>query len=202
MAKSVLSKERQEWDNEPDATALEHAGAISDFHAAEAAYRLLVDKGSILSMANLGSRYEFRSKGDGGPDFAQAEFWYRKAVDSGSAVSTLPAGYFYLRRKDYDKAREIFSIGMERDYAPSITRLGDLYVKGIGVERDYDIARALFNRASDLGNLWAQAAIAAMTISLATNQWDKLKGVLMMVVAGLKIRLQRWREPRSERLKK
>jgi hypothetical protein len=41
-------------------------------------------------MVNLGSRYKFRRKDDGGPDFAQAEFLYRKAIEARSAAATLP----------------------------------------------------------------------------------------------------------------
>lgn len=202
MKKDTVSMEWQEWNKEPDTVALERAASIKNFSEAEAAYKLLIDQGSILGMVNLGNWFEFRPKVSGGPDLAQAEFWYRKAIDSGSAVATLPVGYFYLRRKDYEKAREMFSIGMDRGYAPSIARLGDLYVKGIGVEQNYDLAEAFFKRASDLGNLWAKVAVAAMTVSLARNSLTKFKGLLMVVIAGLELRFQKWREPRSERLKK
>lgn len=202
MKESPISIERQEWNKEPDVAALEQAASLLDFSEAETAFKNLIGRGSVLSMVNLGSRYESQSRAEGSRDFTQAEYWYRKAIDAGSAAATLPVGYFYLRQKDYKKACEIFSIGRERGYAPSIVRLGDLYVKGQGVECDYAVAKSLFSQAADLGNLWGKSGAAAMTMSLARSRSEKYKGSLMLIIALLQIKYQKWREPRSEKLKK
>lgn len=202
MKKKSISLERQEWNLEPDEAGLEKTANIVDSDDRERHIKELISKGSILSMVNLAHFYENRYAEDGGPDPSLAEIWYRKSVESGSAVATLKAGYFYLRQKNYEKAREVFSIGRDRNYAPSIVRLGDLYVKGLGVERNYDIAKSLFKQAADLGNMWAKAGMAAMTMNLAHNPVTKYKGSLMLVIALLGIKYQKWREPRSERLKK
>ncbi|MGX7002461.1 tetratricopeptide repeat protein [Caballeronia sp. KNU42] len=202
MKKTKISLEWQEWNKEPDASALAHAASILSFSEAEAAYRLLIDQGSILSMVNLGSRYEYRSDSDGGPDFAQAEFWYHKAIEAGSAVATLPVGYFYLRRKNYEEAREVFSIGRDRDYAPSILRLGDLYAKGLGVERNYDIAQDFFKQAACRGNLWAKRTAAVLAFRRSRDIVTRFGWWMLVATSYLEFRYQKWREPRSERLKK
>lgn len=193
------SFEKKEWSKEPDATALECAMKMN--HAdAEGKYRALVEKGSVLSMINLGHIYEYKKNKDTDLDSKESEFWYKKAVDAGSAIATLHCGYFYIRRKDYEKAREIFSIGAVRGYAPSIVRLANLYIKGYGVDRDYDKAIILLRQASDLGNIWAKLAIATMTVTLADSTLIRLKGMFMVFFAGVQFRVQKWRDPKSERL--
>ncbi|SDR50940.1 tetratricopeptide repeat protein [Paraburkholderia tuberum] len=202
MKKKAISQERLEWDLEPDEEGLVKTASIADSNERERHIKDLVARGSILSMLNLAHFYEYRRAKNGGPDLVSAEAWYQKAVESGSAVATFNAGYFYLRRKNYEKAREIFSVGMDRGYAPAIVRLADLYVHGLGVEKDYDRAKELYKRAAKNGNLWAKAALGAMTASLASSVWVRCKGYVMVALAGIQIRFQKWREPLSERLKK
>lgn len=201
MRREIPSIEAAEWDTEPDVAALEFAASMN-FAEAEIAFKVLIGKGSVLSMANLGHQYEYRPKVQGGPDYEQAEFWYRKAVNSGSAVVTVPFGYFYLRRKNYDRAREVFSIGVERKYAPAFVRLADLYIEGLGVERDYDYARNLLKSASELGNLWAKRALARMDFNIGKNPMIRIRGLVLCWAADLQFYMKKKRNPRSERLKK
>lgn len=196
-----ISMEKREWNSEPDVSALERAASLRGSDA-EVAYTELAEKGSVLSMANLGNYYEYRRISDGGPDYMRAEFWYRKAIDSDSAVVTLHFGYFYLRRKEIFKAMAVFSLGVERGYAPSIVRLADFYVKGIGVARDYACARALLKQASDLGNLWAKRGLARMDFNIGKDPATRLRGLVMRLTADAQFYLEKKRNPSSERLKK
>ena len=199
--RDFVSIERKEWDLEPDVEALEHASTL-DFAEAEKAFKILSDKGSVLSMANLGHRYEFRPRDYGGPDYSKAEFWYKKAIASGSAAATLPCGYFYLRRKNYEGARATFSIGVERKYAPAFVRLADLYIEGLGVAKDYTKARDLLRDASQLGNIWAKRALARMDMNIGRNPAIQIRGLIMCLIADLQFYLKKKRSPHSERLKK
>jgi TPR repeat protein len=201
MKKSPISMEKKEWNTEPDVAALEHAATLN-FAEAEVAFKLLIDRGSVLSMVNLGTRYEFRPKGHGGPDLVQSEYWYRKAIDSGSAVATLPVGYFYLRQKRNDKAREIFSIGVDRGYAPSMVRLAHLYANGIDVEKDDAKVDALLTRASSLGNHWAKISIAERYMNADGNYLKVVKGIYLLCIAAIPFRFDRKYRPWSEKLKK
>ncbi len=196
-----ISVESGEWEREPDMTAIESTGLLDDVVEAEAQYKALVEKGSMFSMIKLAHLFERRPAERGGPDFNQAEFWYCKAVDTGSAVATFHCGYFFYRRKNYDKARDMFSIGRERQYAPSIVRLAHLYLNGIGVNRDYSKARILLTQASSLGNLWAKRALARMDFNIGENGFVRARGVVMRLVSGLQFFFENRRDPNSERLK-
>lgn len=201
MKKVTISMERQEWDREPDSAALKDAATLG-YPEAEQAYQVLIEKGSILSMVNLGNRYEFRLKEDGGPDLARAEYWYRRSVDAGSAVATLPAGSFYLRREKYTEARQIFEIGAERGYAPAMVRLVALYGKGLGVERDDAKADKILLDAANLGNLWAKLALAERYMMTKGNYLKVAKGLCLACVSAVKIAYETKFRPWSENLKK
>lgn len=201
MHKKWISKEKHEWNLEPDAAAVERAAKL-EFKDAVATYKLLANRGSILSMANLGHRYEHRGIEDGGPDFTEAEAWYQKAVDCGSAVSTLPFGYFYLRKKDYTNAIRVFSIGADRGYAPSTVRLAYFYANGIGVDRDLPWAENLLRRAAKLKNIWAKIGLAEMYMKTEGNYLKVARGLCLIGVAAVQFRLERRFNPDSERLKK
>lgn len=192
----------QELAREPDADAFLRAESMSDYESAEETYKALVDRGSVLSMVNLGRLCEQEGNGTKGGNNEQPELWYKRAVDAGSAVATLYYGSFLFRIGAYDRAREIFSVGRSRGYSPSIVRLANLYLKGLGVERDYSKARALLEQAAELGNLWAKVALAAMTVTLGRTAIVRFKGLLMGIAAGVHLRIERWRDPYSERLKK
>jgi TPR repeat protein len=201
MKINSISIEKQEWNLEPDVTALELAATLR-FHEAEIQYKLLAQRGSVLSMANLGNRYEFRNSKDGGPDLLLAEHRYQKSIDSGSAVATLPFGYFYLRRKDYENARRIFVIGAERNYAPAMTRLAYLYLYGIGVGLDESLAKTITARAAELGNLPAKHSLCLMNLNTCTTFLSSLRWALVTFLTMAQIYIEEKRNPGSERLKK
>jgi len=196
------SIEKSEWDREPDADALERAASIDDFLGREGAFNKLVDAGSILSMINLAHLYEHRPQQFGGFDVDLCEKWYRRAIEAKSILATFQFGYFYLRRKDYINAMEMFDIGAKKGCAPSMIRLADLYIHGLGVARDINRARVILNRAGGLGNLWAKRALARMDKNAGGNYYIKLKGAVMCYVTDLQFNFEARRNPKSERLKK
>lgn len=193
--------EKQEWEREPDAAALEHAGTLGDSEA-KSEYEALAEKGSVLSMINLGHLSEYRKIQDGGPDFTGAEIWYRRAVDAGSAVATFHLGCFYFRRKNYTNTWRELMVGLERGYAPSIVRLAYLYIDGIGVKRDHAQARIFMRRASELGNLWAKRGLARMEFNVGENLYVKIKGAATYICARVQFFFEERRDPNSERLRK
>lgn len=191
--------ESGEWEREPDITAIENAGLLNESEA-ELQYKILVERGSMFSMLRLAHIFEFRPPERGGPDFKQAEFWYCKAVDSGSAVATFHCGYFYFRRKNYDKAKDMFAIGVERKYAPSMVRLAYHYVHSLGVAKDYIEAKVLLRQANKLGNLWAKRSLARMDFNIGENLLVRAKGLVMCLVSDLQFYWEKKRHPDSERL--
>lgn len=194
-----ISVEGREWEREPDIAAIERAGLLDESEA-ELQYKVLVERGSMFSMLRLAHIFEFRPPEQGGPDFKQAEFWYCRAVDSGSAVATFHCGYFYFRRKNYDKAKDMFAMGAEREYAPSIVRLAHHYLFGLGVTQDHPKARNLLGQASELGNLWAKTGLARMDFNAGENLRVRAKGLAMCLVSDLQFYCEKRRHPDSERL--
>jgi TPR repeat protein len=202
MSQRAISRERHEWDLEPDEAALAMTGNIANTSEREKHIKDLISKGSVLSMLNLAHMYEHRYAEDGGPDLDLAETWYRAAVEKGSAVATLKAGYFYLRKKEYVKAREMFSIGAQREYAPSVLRLAHLYANGLGVEKDDSKTEELLLRAAKLGNLWAKISRAERYMNTDGNYLKVAKGLCLICIAGVQFRFERKFRPWSEKLKK
>ncbi|MEQ5840077.1 hypothetical protein N0A02_11630 [Paraburkholderia acidicola] len=201
MRRASISIERQEWDREPDDAGLELAATLG-YSEAEGAFQSLIAKGSVLAMVNLANVYEFRPEENGGPDFVLAEYWYRKSIDAGSAVSTLPAGYFYLRRKKYKEAQQVFAVGVERGYAPSVLRLAHLYANGLGVEKNDARADELLTQASKLGNLLAKMWLAERYMSTKGDYLKIAKGLCLICVAAAQYHYERRYRPWSEKLKK
>jgi TPR repeat protein len=201
VRQAAISMERREWDREPDEAELERAAALG-FPEAELAYQSLIERGSVLSMVNLGSQYEFRPKENGGPDLTLAEYWYKKSIDAGSAVATLPVGYFYLRQKNYEEACCVFAVGAERGYAPSMLRLAHLYANGLGVEKNEAKTDELLLRAAKLGNLWAKISRAERYMNTGGNYLKVAKGLCLLCVAAIQFRIESRFRPWSENLKK
>jgi len=201
MKKQFIEVWRQEWSAEPDVAAYHQASAMKDFAEAEKSFMALVGRGSVWSMMSLGYRYESRPENAGGPDLAQAEYWYQKAVDSGSAVATFYEGNFYLRRKIFKKAREIFTIGMKRGYAPSTFRIAGLYAEGWGGNQDTDMAESLYKKAISMGNIMAKIGLASLNFYARKGIAWKLNALLGLISANLQYRYIKWKDPKSERLK-
>jgi TPR repeat protein len=196
--------DKEDWSKEPDVDGLYRAVAAfqADPKEGEAQLRALAEKGSALSMVKLGHMYAHRSPDMGGPDSESAERWYRSALHAGSQIATYNLGSFYLRQKDYVQAQEVFELGTEMGYGPSAFNLGRMYLFGLGVDKDYDRAFALYQRAAALGNLWGKLSVATMTVTLGKGMPRKIKGLLMLVVAATQFRIQKWQDPKSERLTK
>lgn len=194
----------EDWAREPDLDGLHNAldAFASDPSEGESQFLVLARKGSVLSMAKLGYIYAHRPADRGGPDYAAAECWYLAAIRAGSKAATYNLGSLYLRRKDYVKARAIFEQGTEMRYGPSAFNLGRMYLYGLGVDKDYERALALYRQAAAMGNLWGKLSVATMTVTLGDGTLTKLKGLLMVCVAATQFRIEKWRNPRSERLTK
>lgn len=192
----------EDWSREPDIDGLRIA--LDEFEVepleGERRFIVLAEKGSALSMAKLGYIYSQRAADRGGPDLEAAENWYLLAIRAGNKMATYNLGTLHLRHKNYMKAKEAFESGGKMNYGPSVFNLGRLYTYGIGVEKNSDLALALYKRAASLGNIWGKLAVATMTVTLGKGALEKIKGIIMVIIAGVQFRVQKWRDPRSERL--
>jgi TPR repeat protein len=96
----------------------------------------------------------------------------------------------------------MFSIGAQREYAPSVLRLAHLYANGLGVEKDDSKTEELLLRAAKLGNLWAKISRAERYMNTDGNYLKVAKGLCLICIAGVQFRFERKFRPWSEKLKK
>ncbi len=194
------------WEKEPDLKQLWIVQEMRKTDPARAieGLRALAEKGSSRSMLHLGWSYQ---KGIGVPaDMAQAEKWFRLAYEKGPAKIKKEAAYFlgwiYFLRNDYAKAHELFSAGAAMDYPPAIYRLARMYRDGLGVEKQPDKARQLFEKASALGNLFAKRGLALQLLSGHFGFMNILRGLGLLLRSSKQIFLVAGKNPSSEQLRR
>lgn len=155
----------QDSEDEPDLIRLNAAYDLLQIDPAQAIkeLQLLAEQGSLSGMLHLGWAYQ---KGTGnGVEPEQAEIWFRRAYEKGSRLAIYYLGHLYLRQKEYSKAHDIFTTGASMDYVPAIYCLGQMYMDGAGVSKQPDKARALLERATALGHVFAKRSLAKLLMS-------------------------------------
>lgn len=131
-------------------------------------YRLGATAGSGACVNDLGALYYLGDLVE--QDYEKAAELYREAADRGCYQSVVNLGYIYeygrLGEPDHGKAYRCFALAAA--LAPSseaICKLGDMYARGHGVERDVRVAFSLWNRSLDLANNAAETAQPALRIA-------------------------------------
>jgi uncharacterized protein len=124
---------------------------------------VLAERGSIISMFNVGMAYKNGVLGD--PDMARAEWWFRRAASLGSHPAEFMLGIIYMRRGDRQPGLEMLQSAAGAGYAPAMRALGGLYLRGDGVPQDLAAAQSWLERASSLGNLLARQNLARALIA-------------------------------------
>ena len=123
-------------------------------------FKALADEGSLQSMLYLGIAYR---DGQGVKiDEEKASEYFDRANDLGLAIAGYYLGLLYFDQKKYRRSFETLSDWEDGNYAPTLCRLAYLYQKGYGVEKQFDKARLLFERSSNMGNIWAKRKLAEM----------------------------------------
>jgi TPR repeat protein len=137
--------------------------------------RSLAENGSILSMIDLGRTYAMGIGID--RDDEQAEMWFVRAASSGSVRAHQQLARFYMRIRQYAKAKQALEYAAARQYAPAIHDLGKLYFKGLGVEKNLLSAEVLVQRASRMGSVFATRLLARILMEDHTSRRRRLKGL-------------------------
>lgn len=160
----------------------------SDPEDAVVMLRRLAENGSAYSMLYLGWAY---AQGLGVPhDSQQAREWYRRAYAFGAREAGKYLGhyayydgcqYLEVEPKDNKRAFECFSKGAGFDYGPAVYWLAKCYAKGLGVDRQPKEALRLYEKAADLGNLWAEREVAKRHMRGSYGLGGIIKGVKMYV---------------------
>ena len=97
----------------------------------------------------LGKYYE---KGIGTEaDIEKAKRLYAAAYELGDFVAGYLLAIGYAKIEDYAQAVIYLPLGVFNDYVPSIKMLADFYQKGLGVEKNIEIAINLYSKLIELG---------------------------------------------------
>jgi TPR repeat protein len=190
----AIMNNAQEIEDEPDLVRLKYAFECIDVDPVRACieFQSLAELGSLTGMLYLGWLYQ---KGIGSVvDFKKAETWYRRAYEEKSSkLATYYLGNLYLDMKDYSRAQEAFTAGLLMEYAPAITCLGQMYVDGIGVSKDLEKARSMFEKATLLGHIFAKRRLAKLLMSGKFGLLNILRGCILffegineVIIVGIK----------------
>lgn len=101
-----------------------------NFHKAEKWLRLLVDKGDVAALRDLGELYQYGCS----PDYL------------GKTEDSFPM--------DIDKAFLLFSKAADKGYAPAMSSIGDLYMRG-DIDGGFDKAVEWYEKAIKLGDFYS-----------------------------------------------
>lgn len=104
--------------------------------------------------------YKFGSKDHGiEKDVAKAILWYQRAAELGHADTADTLGWIYRTgglwpdhrafSPDYTESVRWYRKAAESDHKRAMSSLAELYALGLGVERDYDQAKAWFTKSAD-----------------------------------------------------
>ena len=185
---------------EPDLDALHrfHAMLTTDRAQALVGLKELAERGSVSSMLQIAEAYRNGTGTD--VDLLQSNEWFRRATDAGSMLASYELARNYMQTKDYDKAIEMYSLGAENGYPPSMHMLGAFYATGRRVPRDRNKARELFEGAAAQGHLYEKAKLRCLLMRGGFGFRQRLRGV-RLALSIPKDLVKIWRDPYSERLR-
>lgn len=143
-----------------------HAGGLgtpADGQVALKWYAEALECGNLDALNNMGLVYEL-GKGGVTIDYQKAEECYKEAIGKGFMLSKYNLGVLYYNCRRYDKEpqksyAEIMKLFLEVAAETEIESrylgmymVGEMYIKGYGVEQDFEEAREWFRRAKDAGS--------------------------------------------------
>jgi len=115
------------------------------------------------------------------PDLNRARLWYQSASNQGSVKAKVRLGDMEAKFSRYNEAMAWYKcasgskLGSKKDRAKALSRIGDLYRKGLGVKANSDLARSHYQRALDGGYENAQKGLDAIDHKikhLIKETWD------------------------------
>ncbi len=148
------------WELEPDRARLIRAQLMLETNPAQALDELkkLATNGSPMSMYYIGIAYAF---GKGVTiDLDKAECWYLRAAEAGSERAYYELGRLYLKAKKYGESKKAFERSAAGGFMPAVHMLGRMYFFGYGVDKDFQKAKPLLERAATWGSVFAKRLLA------------------------------------------
>jgi TPR repeat protein len=152
------------WENEPDIDNLRRMYDLfkTEPGKAVAGLEALANRRSMMSMWYLADAY---CMGTYVPkDIGMAKYWYSQADLMGSAEAALCLGRICIEQGNNDEALAAFTRGANREYSPAIYRLAKMYQDGLGTKKDMNRCRALLEKATSKGHVFAKRDLATLYI--------------------------------------
>lgn len=90
----------------------------------------------------------------------KAVYWYKKSAESNNPISIYYLATVYQRllpenKRDYNRALELYKIAFRGGVAEAAKKIGDMYAKGMGVNRNDITAAEWYEKGADMGSPWA-----------------------------------------------
>lgn len=131
--------------------------------------------GNGPAMTALGDLYT-SGKGLSAPDPATALSWYDKAAASGDAGAMLHVGRLHLNANppEYRAALQWFQKAADKGNADAAMELAHCYANGLGVRRDVEKAKAMYEQAAKSGNaeaMFLRGKLAVEAREKGANRW-------------------------------
>lgn len=186
--------------HEPDLERLNKAYGLlkTDHKNAIRELKELAVMGSLLSMVHLGWVYQ---KGVGTDvNTAEAERWLLRAYHGGSNMGAYYLGHLYMEEKNYLSAIKVFAAGASNKYPPAMYCLAHMYLDGLGIQPQEDVARTLLEEAADLGHIFAKGTLARLLMSGKYGVSSMAKGFVMFIGTLKDVMVVGITDPSSERL--
>lgn len=135
---------------------VEGNGCKVDLEKAEQYYLKAIEGENYSACYPLGLLYENGGK-NFKPDYELAVKYYQMAYDHDYADGAFAYGVMNERGKgvpypDYAKAAKAFEFAANKRYVPALKKAGEYYLKGIGVNKDYEKALRYYSIAGENGD--------------------------------------------------
>jgi hypothetical protein len=109
----------------------------------------------------------------------KAKYWNERAKEAHLSDASYRFGLGFYRLGDYSSAFDAFSWGTADGYAPSIYRLGNMYLLGIHVEKDFDRSRELLELAAKKGNVFAKKDFGHILLTKNFGIFGKIRVIFI-----------------------
>ncbi len=103
--------------------------------------------------------------------------WFEKAARSGSEKGMFYYGKLLTMKGELKKSFAEYQKSAAMGYAPALYRLGIIYAKGVGVDKNLTLADDYFLKAAARGHIFAKREIALRYLTGSHGLLGRLEGV-------------------------
>lgn len=162
-------------------------------------YKELAQNGHVNCEVMLGWMYQNGLGTEKDP--GKAHISYQSAANLGSPEAQFYLAKSYAKQKDFERAEHWYRKAAEKNYSPALYRIGWIYEVGRGVKRDSNKAFVFYERAADLGHIFARKQVARFLMRGHLGTLKRLQGLLLFASCVISIVKIVSKDPYSELLR-